>query len=448
MPEAYRPGLPVLSDEERLRRNAIQQEWSNPFKNESIDQRPSMASLYEDEPTTEELLAQAQGTLDSTAANARLVSGAGEIGRRGITSGTQSSEMHAPEPEYGYGDLARDTVVGASIPASFVPGPVGMVAGAIQGLDALAGGNPIGAGLAAIPAMRALKGAKGAASMGPIRKTGAEIGAKVSYPRAQATSMQIAGDLPVSQTPPIPSAPMPYRPASITALADDSVGATGSGSIDLTSALDDLGEAPLSPETVARARAAERFGRNFRSESTAAAPVTAGPKVRAFSEGEEQGIQNLGQLIDDVHGPDAVLGPGGRYMAPPDAGLNRVIQATFGEKAPASVSRTTARRAVELSDPDRAMLREGGAIFKGKKGDEKLSKWAMAEGEPDLPAAADEYLIHDMPATDWNARMFGGGSSSTEGTFGQFVRPKDRTPIGKRPARRGEGDEAIIWNPR
>ena len=438
MPEAYRPGLPVLSDDERLRRNAIQQEWSNPFQNESIDQRPSMASLYEDEPTTEELLAQARGTLDSTADNARLVAGAGEIGRRGITSGPQSAEMHAPEPEYGYGDVARDAVVGASIPASFLPGPIGMAAGAIQGIDALAGGNPLGAGLAALPAMRALRGAKGAAtSMGPIAKTGAEIGAKVSYPRAQATAMQMAGDLPAPATPPLPSYKLGPEKSledilgspSIASLRDDIAEGSGSGSVDLTDALNGLGEAPLSSEEIALARAAQRFGRNFRSESTA---------------------------------------------EPAEEGIGRLLTGSFGENVPASASRQTARAAVELSDADRAMLREGGAAFRGKHADKALDEWVNAgegvDGPLPLPSKA-EYDIKGMPVTEWNKPVFGGATSSVEGTFGKAVSPKDRTPIDllskmsdedyarfaremglpprpsvKPKARRGEGDDAIIWN--
>ena len=47
--------------------------------------------------------------------------------------------------------------------------------------------------------------------------------------------------------------------------------------------------------------------------------------------------------------------------------------------------------------------------------------------------------------------LFGGATSSEEGTYGAFVRPSKRTPIGRRPAapvRRGEREEAISWNPR
>ena len=444
MPEAYRPGLPVLSDEERLRRNALQQEWMNPFQNESIDQRPSMASLYEDEPTTAELLAQAQGTLDSTADTARQVAGAGEISRRSITPGPQSTEMHAPEPEYGYGDVARDTVVGASIPASFLPGPIGLAAGAIQGIDALAGGNPLGAGLAALPAIRALRGAKGMAPTGAGAK-----GPFSPFPRA---AQDVSVPSRTYQLGPEKSLEDILGSPSIASLRDDIADGAQGGSVDLSDALNSLGETPLPPADVVRARAAERFGRSFRSESTAEPVIAqAGPKVRAFSEGEIRGSDNLGQHLDEVYGPDAVLGPGGRYMSPEEAErLKQVASSLLGANPPASALRSTARQAVEgISDADRAMLRQGGAMFKGKNDDiveEKLSKWAMAEGEPPLPSAVDEYLIHDMPATDWNKTMFGGSTSSTEGTFGPFVRPKDRTPIGKRPARRGEGDEAIQWN--
>ena len=363
MPEAYRPGLPVLSDEERLRRNAIQQEWSNPFQNESIDQRPSMASLYEDEPTTEELLAQARGTLDSTADNARLVAGAGEIGRRGITSGPQSAEMHAPKPEYGYGDVAKDTLVGAAMPASFLAGPVGIGAGVIQGIDALANGNLMGAGFAAVPAirpaMKALRGWKAASQLNKAENAG-----------NVAEDVLAAAD---DMTPP-PS----YKLGPEKSLEDIL------GSPSIASLRDDI---------------AEGSGRGL-GTPTGASVAPNGPKVRAFSEGEEHGIESLGLLEDALHGPDAVLGPGGRYMSPEEAErLKQMAQSLLGPNPSPSALRMTAQEALE-------------------SGDEAAKR----------------------------SVLFGGSSSRVEGGYGDYVRPKDRTPIGTRPLRRGEGGESIQWN--
>lgn len=56
--------------------------------------------------------------------------------------------------------------------------------------------------------------------------------------------------------------------------------AVSSGDVDLTQALDDIAEVSLTPEQIASARAAERFGRNFRSEG--GAPARSMPSMEAL----------------------------------------------------------------------------------------------------------------------------------------------------------------------
>jgi len=280
------------------------------FSNKDIERRPSMRGLYDPEEqkrqerrtyeqlnalqdgdamSLDDVLTQAKRTLATTGEFSRLNSPfyypmerstdstttAYGVDREGKATPTasrpisilkpgparfrqdtpDSAEQHAPAPDYTYRDVAESTA-GA---LGMIPGPIG-VAGrlASSGMgvydiatEGVTGGNVAQAAFSlvdAVPALRALRARKNF-TRNPLPREGAVYpqygpqrapGGSTALQRAkEQDSMQSLRDTP--QT----------------------------GQVDLTSALDDLGEAPLPQQSINRARAGERFGKTYRSESTA-----------------------------------------------------------------------------------------------------------------------------------------------------------------------------------
>ncbi len=435
MPNDFYPVIPTNRQNAKL----------TSFNNDNMPQRqklgidvqrksPSLAALYEDEPSVEELLAQAQGTLDKTGLmQGELNRAAGSYtpmerfndtrtthanlgnsdepsqsvgmslvrpGRTSLPIHQETSEANAPRPETTYMDVAESTL-GAG---SFIPGPVGVASrlgsSAIGAYDlATEGpsfGNVLQASAGLFDALPAIRGLRAATVGGPVRKTGAEIGAKVSYPRGAAQSMQLRGELPVGTTPPVPSAPMPYTPRpSMYALQE-------APEVNLTSLLDEAATPPLSPAEIGRARMAERFGKTYRSEG-AANPSGNGPRPL----------------------PSDVVDDAGRMIAPAQA----PVDPAYAAHRASSVGK--------FGDSEAAKMKP---LIKQMFGDNLPPSMKLRMSALEALEAGDEVAKR--------TQLFGGASSSSEGTFGQFVRPKDRKPIGTAPERRGAREDAIQWNQR
>lgn len=311
------PGLPVLSDEERLRRNKMQSEWGG-LRNTGTtvaDVPPSLQELQaladESGPSADELLNAAKQTLADTAGTQGELNLAAQRSQGRMPA---SAEAMAPRPTTTYRDVA-DQTLGAG---SFLPGPVGLASrlgtGALGAYDLATEGPSFGNVLQttvplafdALPAMRGLR----AATPGPIRP---QPGMHWTARQPAETAYRAAGDLPdgVSRIAPQlsddvaeqvgrgfnPKAAIRGRrqsPMSDYESVSENVTQRGMGSLeglqnaaetggdDLTAALNALGEAPLSPEAVASARGAERFGRTFRSEG--GAPARSVPSMGALQQ--------------------------------------------------------------------------------------------------------------------------------------------------------------------
>jgi hypothetical protein len=385
------------------------------FDNENLSQRqklgvdvqrpPSMEALYEDEPSVEELLAQAQGTLDSTAPTANIIRGAGlnvSNPADDVAAAEQGRTERTATREY------RNAALSPLMATSFVPGPIGAVSqgalGAAGMMDAadddLSGGERVAGAalgaLSAVPAMRALRGAK---TPGPVRP---EPGMHWTARQPAETPYKIAGELPSSP--------------SMQALRQNSAPeADLIGEIDLSDAINSLsGPTPLAPG-VARARAAERFGRNYRSESTAELPPVLDEAGRVVAPTQAP--------VDPAYAAHVASSRNKKpaVTAQDQERMRELIGQLFGENPSPAVSRMTAQQA----------LADDAVIGMTKKG--KPIKAADVEDDNVLFGGA-------------SARQFGSGPEA-----GEFVRPKDRKPIGKKPnppAWRFGREEAVQWNQR
>lgn len=101
-----------------------------------------------------------------------------QLGRRSVVGQVDADltnrDIVARGPDHTYGDVARDTALGAAIPASFLGGPVGMAAGgglALQSLkEALQNPSALGFGMAGLGLLPFMKLAKGAGKLAQTAK--------------------------------------------------------------------------------------------------------------------------------------------------------------------------------------------------------------------------------------------------------------------------------------
>lgn len=467
--------------------------------------RPSLEALYENEPSVEELLAQAQGTLDETAPNANVLRGT-ELQMHNPADDAAAREQARTAEKGSYRGVARDTARaaqltglglspftgGASMAALSVPASVYLAAdeGLEAGQDFAEGNYADAAGNAAMAALDA--SGTGLSKLFRRSSAAARTGAGAqgpfsAYPRPKPRQLGGSGQKLLAESnvlegevlPPLvprqigPGArPMPPAPdtsfvrgvpaeypQSIRALADDTAQGLNSGQVDLTDAINGLGEPSLPPQEIARARAAERFGRSFRSERTVPQSRYVGeqeglsdgdPSFGMFEHEISPGRFSTGASLDDLNRTGVPLPPGeyddaGRLVAPPQAALDpsyaahvissrnkhapvtvqdqermrELVTQLFGENPSPAVSRMTAEQAL-LDDSTIGLTKKGKPI-----------KAADVEDDNVLFGGA-------------SARQFGSGPEA-----GDFVRPKDRTPIGKRPnppAWRFGREEALQWN--
>ena len=413
------PGLPVLGDGERLRRNAIQREWANPRQIKT--ERPSMNALYDEEGEADALLAAAKETLAVPPPSSYLDMKRNEHARNDApAAAAQKRAEFRSGPVGGSIHALTDNpaVTAATVAGSFVPHPLAQ--GASKALLALQSGAGMLDPETSIPekAMWA-----GGAALGLRSPSPAMAGPKRPVPGMHWTARQ--------------PAETPYRvagelPSNISGSADDITNSSASSpsmralrgnsapeddlidSVDLTDAINAMGGPSGPAPGVARARAAERFGRNYRSESTAELPNV---------------LDESGRMVAPAQAP---LDPA--YAAHVASSRNKhapvtvqdqermrlLVHQLFGENPSPSVSRLTAQEA----------LADDAVIGMTKK------------GKPIKSADVDDDNVIFGGAS---AREFGSGPEA-----GNFVRPKDRTPIGKRPAppawRMGREDP-IQWNP-
>lgn len=350
----------------------------------TIEQSPALRALYEDDGIdVDQLLADAHQTLDETAPTAQKLGAIGGFAEGQRAAGAEQSRLLSERNK----DVANTAIAAGS----FLPGPVGIAsraASSAQGAYDIATegpniGNVLQASASAfdaVPAIRALRNAPkptGAGAKGPFS----------AYPRQQA---------PVTES-------SAAQPASLAALSDDAVKDNLIGEIDLSDAINSISEPPLSPAAVAQARAAERFGKTYRSERTAPQAKFAGvqeplvdgdPALDMFDIEIAPGQFSTGAGADDVLRRQAV---------PDETAMRRIISSLFGEKAPASVSRMTAQEAL-MDDSTIGLTKAGKPIT--------------------------------ASSVEQNNPLFGGASSRQFGSgieAGEFVRPKNRTPIGQKP---------------
>jgi hypothetical protein len=380
--------------------------------------RPSMGALYEDEPSVEELLAQAQGTLNSTAQTANQLKGAGLQVHNPGDIAAERAQMASQR------NAAMEVLRSGAGAASMIPGPAGLAGRA--GMGALGiydlstaddAGDVFGGALeASVPLVDIIPAVRGARNASRLAQVNVGKHGPANAPMQGAAR-----------------SPMPYKfngitnpssasPPSIAALADDSVGYPGSGQIDLSGALDELAGPSLSPQEIAVSRAAERFGKPYRSERTVPKARSVGMQdddvpFEMFEHEIAPGKFSTGATADDLNRRGIPLPASA--AAVDEHGLRRLITSLFGDNPSPAVSRLTAAEALA----DDAVI---GYTKKGKP----ITASSVEQSNP----------------------LFGGASSREYGSgpeAGEFVRPSKRTPIGKKPAppwRIGR-EEAIVWNP-
>lgn len=108
---------------------------------------------------------------------------------------TARPEDFAPEPEYGYGDVARESLQGALLPASFLGGPVGVAAATALGAQGVYDAVRPGASgmdrlfglLGATALTRPFRAARGA--LGAGAKAGEELGRAERLERSREAAM-------------------------------------------------------------------------------------------------------------------------------------------------------------------------------------------------------------------------------------------------------------------
>lgn len=389
-----------------------------------IEHPPSMQALQADEedPSYERLMANARGTLD----HANPMQGELNLIEQNVL-GTRPArgEDFAPRPTTTYRDVA-DQTFGAG---GFIPGPVGaasrMASGALGAYDMATEGPSLGnvaqtafgALELAGPAMKALRGSRlKSVNVGAHGPANAPIQGAARPPMDYKFNTRSTGT------------PAPSSAPSMAALGDDAVEGGMIGEIDLTDAINSASATPLSPKDIAQARAAERFGKTYRSEQTV---PSAAPQVSATYLGRQPGLSGDDDAVElynlvggDRHGstvsaetlrsmgievPPAV---DNGQMAAREAAIRRLVTSAYGDNPSPSVSRMTAAEA----------LADDSVIGMTKKG-KPITASSIEQNNPVMGGAS--------------SREYGSGDEA-----GDFVAPKNRTPIGKT-----EGKTRKPWIP-
>lgn len=208
---------------------------------------------------------------------------------------------------------------------------------------------------------------------------------------------------------PMPASPDPSYVKAVQGEYPESMQSLRGGEADLTGELNSIGigTSHLTDEAIAQARAKERFGRNFQSESSGMPHW--GPQADArLAPGEEQGVEELGKLLDSIHGEDWAPKGNGLYKEPSIAPMAK----------PADLQRQSALDAIA---------------------DERsIGNTKQAKGGKKTP------ITHGTEAQ--KNVLFGGATSQTHGTEGEYVRPKHRYPIGSGSPRVTPREKNVTWN--
>jgi hypothetical protein len=388
----FYPGIPT----------SAQKSGPTKYTNDNLSERqklsitkeksPSMLALehqYDNEPTTEELVKQAQSTLDETRPAANRLMAAG------LSVSNPGDEAAAREESRTRNSGYRDVAESALGAASFVPGPVGVAGRAgtsAFGLYDMATQGPnlsnvlqssVGA-LDAIPALRSLR----EAPTGPYPRVTGQ-GAEIPYKAMLAEEPQ---SLRALHTP----TPEIDLTDELSALAD---GHEAAGAFDDSGRMVAPPQAQPDPAFLAHQRSSVAKNGSKPSavfagmqetgdgEPFALFHVAGGPQHGSTVSAET--LQQLGIPVPSIDGAPAS-----------NPRMKSLIQSVFGDSPSPSVSRMTAQEALA--------------------GDDEAAKRAV---------------------------LFGGASSRTEGTYGEYVRPKHRYPIGSGSPRVTPREQAVRWNP-
>lgn len=404
----------------------------------TVEKSPSLLALenaYANEPSTESLVHGAQDTLERTRPTANRLYAAGLSKNNPADDAAAGEESRTRNAEYR--DIA-DAVLGG---AAMVPGPVG-VAGRL-GSSALGAydmtqegpnlGNVLQTSMSAydlVPALRALKGEHPMSGVSP-RVTGQ--GSEIPY------------RLPSDHLPPPEGAPYRIGGPNQKFLPPLNV---QEGEIiphdaprQLTAGARPMPQSSLPDSSYVRGEP----GQYARSTQRLSPEQSNGDLLEHVSQGATP--DSMRALQDDQFGTDLtdemnaiandknVYDDAGRMVAPPqpevdpsyvahvqssrnkysDPKMDRLLKSMFGDNVPPGVSRMTAEQA--LMDDSSI-----GNTVGGKK----------------TPIA------HSSDAQ--KTPLFGGATSQQEGTFGEYVRPKHRYPIGSNSPRVTPRDQNVTWN--
>jgi hypothetical protein len=432
-----------------------------------IQQSPAMRALYEDDGVdVDALLAEANKTLAVPPPSSYFDMLRGDAARADApAAAAQRRAEFRAGPVGGSIHALTDNpaVTAATVAGSFVPHPLAQ--GASKALLALQSAAGVLDPETSLPE-KALWA--GGAALGLRSSPAAVAGPKRPVPgmhwtaRKPAESLyRVAGELPENIagsaddiTELVAGSP------SMQALRQTGAPEAGLiGETDLTGAINALSEAPLSPQDIARARAAERFGKTYRSERTMPQSRYVGeqeglmdgdPSFGMFEHEISPGKFSTGASLDDLNRKGIALPAGeydeaGRLVAPPQAPLDPAYAAHVG---------SSKNKHAPVNQQDQARMRELITQLFGENASPAVSR--MTAEQALLDDAAIGITKTGKPisgsSVDQNNVLFGGASSREFGSgpeAGDFVRPKDRRPIGKRPnppAWRFGREEAVQWN--
>jgi hypothetical protein len=332
----FAPGLPTQYEDTRKStlpqnpkaRAAAMRAW------EQEGARPSMQGMYDDEPSVDELLASAQGTLNDTYANANNVRNAGLMADNPADRAAANEQDRTVSS--GRKDVA-DSMLGS---LSFAPGPVGVGARAGLGMmglyDAVTGettGDRVMGGVQALTPMfdivPAISAARKAVPAGMPSRVwgGASQGEEVagsafankqshSIPPVQHYWDALDQGVDPAKAVKIAGGRDKQSVAALRSLQNAGKEARSAPWEDLTGQVDSM----VDPLANARSRASERFGgKVYRSETgNPAGPARSVPTPEAgMGEGEP------------IVTPDGIFSSSGKWLAPLAGSADDIAFATM-----------------------------------------------------------------------------------------------------------------------
>jgi hypothetical protein len=291
MPDPFRPGIPTNRQNTGgkttytnadLRRPSMQGVYDAALQAQMEQETYERLNAQPDEPSVDELLRQSRETLSEVPSSYRqLQNRTGDEGaaREQVRLEAESSPITAVR------NAARIPLAAAS----FVPGPIGIGAGgalALEGLYSAAteGFDPLSTPLnlaAGLPLARGargmLKAAPASRMYGPMRKPGSMATSNAPIPNVEHYWDALDLGVDPAKAAKIAAGRDKASLSALKSLQEGGNRARSAPSVDLTDELEGL----VDPLAKQRGRAAERFGKTYRSEtSNPPGPARSVPKRR------------------------------------------------------------------------------------------------------------------------------------------------------------------------